>query len=196
MFWLILSVVIWGVVHSWMASLKFKETLRHILGNSGVKFYRLFYNVFSVISIAPVFYLMLALPDKDFYQIPPPWSYLMFAGSGISVLLLFATVLQTDVLVFVGLRQLFDDEKPGKLVTSGFYRIMRHPLYTFSLLALWLSSSVSMNTFVVYLALTVYILIGIYFEERKLLREFGQAYAEYQSTTPMLIPGLKFGGNK
>jgi protein-S-isoprenylcysteine O-methyltransferase Ste14 len=196
MFWLIFSVAVWGVVHSWMASLKFKETLRRILGSSGVKFYRLFYNVFSVISIAPVFYLMLALPDKDFYQVPNPWSYLMFAGSGISVLLLFVAVLQTDVLSFVGVRQLFQEEQPAKLVTRGFYRVVRHPLYTFGLLALWLSSSVSLNTFIVYLGLTIYILVGIYFEERKLLREFGQAYADYQSVTPMLVPGLKFGGNK
>ena len=179
-----------------MASLKFKDMLRRILGSGGVKFYRLFYNVFSVISIAPIFYLMIALPDQDFYQIPPPWSYLMFAGSGISVLLLFVTVLQTDVLSFVGLRQLFQEEQPGKLVTRGFYRMVRHPLYTFGLLALWLSSSVSLNAFIVYVGLTLYILVGIYFEERKLLREFGQAYADYQSTTPMLIPGLKFGGNK
>lgn len=196
MFWLIFSVAVWGVVHSWMASLKFKETLRRILGSNGVKFYRLFYNVFSVISIAPIFYLMITLPDQDFYQIPPPWSYLMFAGSGIFVLLLFVAVLQTDVLSFVGLRQLFQEEQPGKLVTRGFYRMVRHPLYTFGLLALWLSSSVSLNAFIVYVGLTIYILVGIYFEERKLLREFGQAYADYQSTTPMLIPGLKFGGNK
>jgi len=196
MFWLIFSVAVWGVVHSWMASLKFKETLRRILGNAGVKFYRLFYNVFSVISIAPVFYLMIVLSDRDFYQVPTPWSYIMLAGQGLSMLLLFVAVLQTDVLSFVGLRQLIQDAQPGKLVTRGFYRIVRHPLYTFGLLALWLSSSVSMNSFVVYLSLTIYILVGIYFEERKLLREFGQAYADYQSVTPMLIPGLKFGGNK
>jgi protein-S-isoprenylcysteine O-methyltransferase Ste14 len=196
MFWLIFSVAVWGVVHSWMASLKFKETLRRILGVGGVKFYRLFYNLFSVVSIAPIFYLMIALPDKDFYQIPAPWSIMMLAGQGLAVLLLIVAVLQTDVLSFVGLRQLIQEEQPGKLVTRGFYRMVRHPLYTFGLLALWLSSSVSLNAFIVYLGLTLYILVGIYFEERKLLREFGQAYADYQSVTPMLIPGLKLGGNK
>jgi len=36
----------------------------------------------------------------------------------------------------------------------------------------------------------------VYFEERKLLREFGQAYTNYKASTPMLIPGLKLGGNK
>jgi protein-S-isoprenylcysteine O-methyltransferase Ste14 len=104
--------------------------------------------------------------------------------------------LQTDTLSFVGLRQLFEDEKPGKLVTSGFYRVMRHPLYTFGLLFLWLSPNVSVNSFVLYLALTVYIFIGAYFEERKLMREFGQEYTDYKSVTPMIVPGLKFGGNK
>jgi len=139
---------------------------------------------------------MITLPDQDFYQIPTPWSYVLLAGQGLSVVLLFVAVLQTDVLAFVGLRQLFQEEQTGKLVTRGFYRMVRHPLYTFGLLALWLSSSVSLNAFIVYLGLTIYILVGIYFEERKLLREFGQAYADYQSVTPMLIPGFRFGGNK
>jgi protein-S-isoprenylcysteine O-methyltransferase Ste14 len=49
----------------------------------------------------------------------------------------------------------------------------------------------TLNSFIVYLALTVYILIGIIFEERKLLREFGQEYADYRSVTPMLIPGRR-----
>ena len=120
----------------------------------------------------------------------------MLVGQGLSVVFLFVAVLRTDVLSFVGLRQLFEEVQPGKLVTKGFYRMVRHPLYTFGLLALWLSSSVSVNAFIVYLSLTIYILAGIYFEERKLLREFGQAYADYRSVTPMLIPGLKFGGNK
>ena len=196
MFWLIFSVAVWGVIHEWMASLKFKESLRRILGNNSIRFYRLFYNVFSVVSIAPIFYLMITLPDQDFYQIPTPWSYVLLAGQGLSVVLLFVAVLQTDVLAFVGLRQLFQEEQPGKLVTRGFYRMVRHPLYTFGLLALWLSSSVSLNAFIVYIGLTIYILVGIYFEERKLLREFGQTYADYQSVTPMLIPGFRFGGNK
>jgi len=179
-----------------MASIQFKNFLLRVMGNAGMKFYRLFYNVFSVISIAPVFYLMIALPDKIFYQIPTPWSSVFLIGSGISVLLLFVAVLQTDVLSFIGLRQLFEEAQPGKLVTKGFYRVVRHPLYTFGLLALWLSSSVSVNAFVVYVGLTIYILVGIYFEERKLLREFGQAYADYRSVTPMLIPRLKYRGNK
>lgn len=196
MFWLILSIVLWGVVHSLTASLAFKNFLRRVLGAGFMKFYRLLYNIFSVISIVPILYLMLVLPDKDLYQVPAPWRYLMLAGQGLSAFLLLVSLLQADVLAFAGLRQLVEKEQPGKLVVSGVYRYVRHPLYTFGLLILWLSPSVSLNSFVVYLAFTLYILAGIYFEERKLLREFGQAYADYKASTPMLIPGWRFGGNK
>ena len=190
MFWLILFIVLWGVVHSFTASLEFKASLRRMLGDGFMKFYRLSYNIFAVISFLPIVYLRAVLPDNALYQIPAPWSYVMLAGQGISVILLFAAVLQTDTLSFVGLRQLFEEEKPGKLVTKGFYHMVRHPLYTFGLLVIWLSPTVSVNSFIVYIALTSYILVGAYFEERKLLREFGQEYADYKLNTPMLIPGL------
>jgi protein-S-isoprenylcysteine O-methyltransferase Ste14 len=190
MLWLILAVAVWGIVHSIMASLGFKDLLQRTFGDGFMKFYRLFYNVFSAVSFAPILYLMIVLPDRDLYQVSPPWSYLMLAGQGISVLMLFVAVLQTDALHFVGLRQIFDSEKKGSLITSGLYRFVRHPLYTFGLLILWLSPNMSVNTLIVYSSLTIYILAGAYFEEKKLLREFGQEYAEYKTVTPMLIPGL------
>lgn len=196
MLWLILAVAIWGLVHSLLASTGIKDLFRRMLGNGFMKFYRLFYNVFAVLSILPVLYLMITLPDDPLYQVPAPFSYVMRVGQVLSVVLLFVSVLQTDILSFAGLRQLLAEEKTGRLITSGLYRFVRHPLYTFSLLILWLSPNMSVNTFVVYLALTVYILVGIYFEEQKLLREFGQEYAEYRAMTPMLIPGLRIAWNK
>jgi len=196
MFWLILVVVLWGIVHSIMASIKFKEFLRGVLGHGFMKFYRLLYNVFSALSFIPVVYFMTILSNNDLYRVPSPWSYLMLAVQGISAILLVVVVLQTDTLSFVGLRQLFEDEKPGKLVNRGFYRVVRHPLYTFGLLVLWLSPNVTVNSLTVDIALTIYIFVGAFFEERKLLHEFGQEYADYRSTTPMIVPGFQFGRNK
>lgn len=196
MFWLVFAILVWGIIHSIAASLGFKAFLRRTFGDGFMRFYRFLYNIFSAVSFAPILYLMAVLPTRSLYQIPSPWSYLMLAGQGLSALLLLVAVLQTDTLSFVGLRQLFEDEKPGKLVTQGFYSYMRHPLYTFGLLFLWLSPKVSLNSFVVYVSLTVYILVGAFFEERKLLREFGDDYKAYRAATPMLIPFLKFGGNK
>lgn len=196
MFWLILAITLWGLFHSLLASTGIKDLLQRVLGKGFTKFYRLFYNVFAVISIVPILYLMVILPDSDLYQVPAPYHYMMRVGQGLSIFLLLVAVLQTDILSFAGLRQLFEEEAPGKLVTGGLYKYVRHPLYTFSLAILWFSPRVSLNSFIVYAALTIYVLIGIIFEERKLLREFGNSYAEYRAVTPMLIPGLNFVRNK
>ena len=196
MTWLILVMVLWGVFHSLLASTGIKDLFRRAFGNGFMKLYRLLYNIYAVISVLPVAYLMLVLPDKNLYHASPPWDYILRVGQGASVFLLFVATFQTDILSFAGLRQLFKEEKNGKLITAGLYRFVRHPLYTFSLLILWLSPNMSPNSLVVYLALTIYVLVGIIFEERKLLREFGQEYAEYRSSTPMLVPGLNFIWNK
>jgi protein-S-isoprenylcysteine O-methyltransferase Ste14 len=190
-FILLLALAIWGVVHSFLASHLAKDLFRLKIGS--MDFYRLAYNIFSAISFLPILYLMVTLPNQLVYEVPSPWNLVMFGGQLLSVILLVVAFLQTDSLSFVGLRQLFEVEKSGALVVHGLYKIVRHPLYTFSLLFLWLTPSVSQNSLTVYIGSTLYILIGTYFEERKLLREFGEAYADYKKSTPMLIPGLMFG---
>jgi protein-S-isoprenylcysteine O-methyltransferase Ste14 len=184
---LLIALALWGVVHSILASNFAKDML------GGASFYRLGYNIFAAISFAPILYLMKTLPDKLIYQIPAPWNILMFGGQIFAAIMLFIAFLQTDSLSFVGLRQLYETAGSSQLVTRGLYRIVRHPLYTFGLLFIWLSPAVSQNSLTVYIGATLYTLTGAYFEERKLLREFGDSYAEYKKKTPMLIPGLAFG---
>jgi len=196
MFWLILAIALWGTVHSLLASAGIKDLLRRAFGNGFMKFYRLFYNIYAVISILPVLYLMVTLPDRNLYQVPAPYNYLMRVGQGASLFFLLVAAFQTDLLLFAGLRQLFEEEKIGSLITGGLYHFVRHPLYTFSLLILWISPRMSLNSFIVCSTLTIYVPIGIMFEERKFLREFGKNYEEYRSVTPMLIPGLNFIWNK
>ena len=183
-FILLLALAIWGFVHSFFASHLAKDLFRLKVGR--MDFYRLAYNIFAVISFLPILYLMATLPNKLVYEVPSPWNLVMFGGQLLSALLLVAAFLQTDSLSFVGLRQLFEEEKPGALVTRGLYRMVRHPLYTFSLLFIWLTPSVSQNSLTVYIGSTLYILIGVYFEERKLLREFGESYAVYKKSTRIL----------
>jgi len=187
-FILLLALAIWGVVHSFLASHLAKDLFRLKMGS--MDFYRLAYNIFAAISFLPILYLMATLPNQLVYEVPSPWNLVMFGGQLLSIILLGIAFLQTDSLSFVGLRQLFEKEESGALVIHGMYKIVRHPLYTFSLLFLWLTPTVSQNSLTVYIGSTLYILIGAYFEERKLLREFGEAYAAYKKSTPMLIPGL------
>jgi len=196
-FWLTLAVLIWGIVHSILASLETKGWAQRVLGATVMRYYRFAYNIFSVISFVPILWLMAVLPDRMLYQIPTPWRYLSLAGQLAAVVLLLVGVLQTDTLSFVGLRQLFEgQERSSKLVTHGLYGWVRHPLYTAGLMFIWLTPVLSQNSLVVFIAATVYIIVGALFEERKLEREFGATYLEYKAVTPMLIPGLNFGRNK
>ena len=197
MIWLILAVLIWGVIHSVTASLEAKAWFRTLIGDSGMRFYRFAYNIFSIVSFTPILWLMVVLPDQALYSIPKPWMYLALAGQALAVVLLLAGVLQTDTLSFVGLRQLFEEkERSSQLVTHGLYRLVRHPLYAAGLLFIWLTPVVSQNSLIVFIAATCYIIVGALFEERKLEREFGAVYADYKAVTPMLIPGLLFQRNK
>ena len=194
---LISAFAVWGIVHSLLASFALKDFFRKTLGDGFMRVYRLGYNIFSVLSLLPILWLMWILPNAVVYLIPAPWKYLMLVGQGIAAFLLLYGVLQTDTLSFVGLRQLVEPgSKPGTLVTSGLYRFVRHPLYSAGLLFLWLTTTMTINQLIVYISATIYIFIGAYFEERKLLREYGSAYAEYKSVTPMIIPGLLFRRNK
>lgn len=186
---LILAMTVWGTVHSFLASLTVKSFFQRYVGSGFMRFYRLMYNGFSVISFLPILWLTAVLPDRSLYQVPLPGSLFMLVGQGLAVILLLVGVLQTGALSFAGVRQLFEkEERPASLVTTGLYRYVRHPLYTAGLLFLWLTPTMTLNRFTLYLAATLYILIGAIFEERKLLREFGEAYARYQRSTPMLIP--------
>ncbi|RLD07677.1 MAG: hypothetical protein DRI32_00480 [Chloroflexi bacterium] len=193
MTWLILSVILWGLIHSVMASLTFRAKLTNWLGAGGMRFYRLFFNIFSVITLVPVLWLAKVLPDSMLYTIQRPWFYLMLFGQALAAIVEVVGLFQTDVWEFAGLRQIISPrvEDESRLVVKGLYQYMRHPLYTFGLLFIWLTPVMSANMLVLYISMTVYILIGAHFEERKLLREFGEDYARYKENTPMLLPRLK-----
>ena len=192
MIWLILSLALWGLVHSLTASLSFKAFLEKILGAGVMRFYRLSYNIFALLTFLPILWLMRALPDRTLYAVPAPWMYVMLFGQFVAAVGEVVGVLSTDVWEFAGLRQLVSHPhlQNGKLIVSGLYKYIRHPLYTFGLLFIWLVPVMTQNMLTVYLGATVYIVIGAYFEERKLCREFGDEYATYKEKTPMLLPRL------
>lgn len=193
-FYLILTSVIWGVVHSWLAAHTTKATAERLFGARRFnRWYRLVYNVFSALTFLPILLMLVLLPDQPFYTVPMPWAVGFVALQVLGAILLVVGVLQTDTLSFIGLRQLIQDPDtiPSALITHGLYRYVRHPLYTAGLMMLWFTPQVSRNLFTVFVVLTLYLIIGAIFEERKLLREFGQDYADYRARTPMLIPFLR-----
>jgi protein-S-isoprenylcysteine O-methyltransferase Ste14 len=194
MFWLVLAVLSWGLLHSLLASLKAKELAQQVLGSGLYRFYRLAYNIFAGVSFLPVLVIMFLVPDRTLYLIPLPWSGLMVVGELVAVAALVIGLRQTDAWEFLGVRYPEETDRSPKLTTSGLYHYVRHPLYTAGLAFIWLMPIMTINVLAVNIAMTVYVIAGAAFEERKLRRVFGQDYADYMAVTPMFIPFLK--GNK
>jgi protein-S-isoprenylcysteine O-methyltransferase Ste14 len=187
------TVAVWCVVHSLLASLPAKHFVSRFAGDGAAHAYRLGYNVFALISLAPVLILMRGLPDHTLYAIKPPWLFAMLFGQALAALCLLLALLQTDTLHFMGLRQVVERDGKSTLVTTGFYRVARHPLYLLGLLFLWLTPIMTTNLLIVFALLSIYVFVGASLEERRLLREFGAEYSPYRSHTPMIVPGLRLG---
>lgn len=186
------SFALYAALHSFLASRAAKDWARKQFGDTVVdRGYRLFFNIVGVLTLLPILFLVARLPDSALYSISAAWRPVALAGQVVAVLILAAALNKTGALDFAGLRQLSDGAKASPLITDGVYHRMRHPLYTGSMLFLWLIPEVSVNFFTLNVAITLYFVIGAIFEERKLEKYFGKAYQHYKASTPMFVPWLR-----
>jgi protein-S-isoprenylcysteine O-methyltransferase Ste14 len=184
------AVGIYGILHSLTASLNIKERVSRISVAGFDRYYRLLYSLFSSVTLLPVIALPLLIPDLPLYTIPRPYLFITVLIQITAVGLLAYSLFQTGALQFIGIPQAMGMKNNDKLNTKGLYHYLRHPLYTFSLLFIWLTPVMTRNYLLLYAAFTVYVLIGAVLEERRLLKTFGEAYSRYQAKTPFMIPFL------
>ncbi len=81
--------------------------------------------------------------------------------------------------------------KPRKtlpLTAKGPYLWVRHPLYLFSLIMIWVNPHFSYDRLLFNIMWTGWIIIGTILEERDLVADFGDGYRNYQKQVPMLVP--------
>lgn len=120
-------------------------------------------------------------------------TWVLFALGWLTVL--FTTFLINHFDLF-GLRQvwLYFRSRPYanlSFVAPGPYRLVRHPMYIGWLLAFWATPMMTVSHLLFAGAMTAYILIAIYLEERDLIAMHDQ-YADYRKRVPMLIPRPMF----
>ncbi|PCJ45435.1 MAG: hypothetical protein COA74_15700 [Gammaproteobacteria bacterium] len=69
-----------------------------------------------------------------------------------------------------------------------FYKIVRHPLQFGVLMGVWATPHMTMTHLMLAVLLTIYIFIGLHYEEKDLVKSLGDKYENYQKQVPMLIP--------
>lgn len=192
-------MLLFSLIHSLMAGQNIKNLIRKRFGER-VYFglYRIGYNVIAVISLMPIFLLIFLYPGN------PVWSVSGILAVGLTLIQvaglvgLSISLLQIDLGQFTGVSQLraYLNNLPLPLPTEplqvkGVYKLVRHPLYLFSLMMIWPFPMMSQALFAFNIGATLYFIFGSLLEERRLLAIFGQDYIEYRKRIPWLIPFLK-----
>jgi hypothetical protein len=117
------------------------------------------------------------------------------------VLLCLWMVGRHDPLRFCGIRQLLSDPEctdemgtlrkaasTPRLVTTGMYGVVRHPIYLYLLASVVVRPELSLDLLVCFASLVVLLIVALPHEELKLIAVFGDRYRNYQLRTPAFIP--------
>jgi protein-S-isoprenylcysteine O-methyltransferase Ste14 len=181
---------LWAGLHSTLASLRAKRLARRWFGDPARRWYRFAFVVLAVLTLLPLVMIMLLLPDRTLYVVRSPWRWFMVTGQAAAFVGMVWTVRATDATDFIGLRQLRSggESFQPQLVTRGLYRWVRHPMYTTSLVVMWLAPRMSLNLLTLFACISAYFVAGSFHEERLLLRQFGEEYERYRRRVPRLVP--------
>jgi len=189
-FWLTIGWTTYGLLHSILASRDCKNFVARKFGGI-FRYYRLFYIIVACITILPLLWLLYLTPSFLLWE-PGLLSRIggivcVIIGSVIMVLslrLYFSTVLR--------IRDLVAETSDSVLFQKGLHSHVRHPLYLGTFFMLWgifliipLGSLLVTN-----IVITLYTLLGIRFEEKKLKAAFGDIYLRYMKEVPMIWPRL------
>jgi protein-S-isoprenylcysteine O-methyltransferase Ste14 len=183
-------IVLWGLQHSVMARRSFKQRLQRILPQ------HLERATFVVASSAALFTVMLgwAPVDGTLWQLESSALRGLVTGLGITGwLLVVAASFEIDHFELLGFKQALVAHRGQTLPEHAFqsryiYRFVRHPIQTGILLGMWCAPTLTASRALFASLMTLYVLVGLFFEERDLIRQFGARYVQYRREVPQLIP--------
>lgn len=189
--WIDLSLIaLFGLQHSVMARRPFKQVLAQLIPEASVR------SLFVLLSSLLLLLVLWQWRTITFmiWQIHNPiLRTTLYLGQAVGWLIVIAATFQIDHFRFLGLRQVYTHVRGRQLPASTFkapwmYRLVRHPMMTGLLLAIWCVPDLRLDRLLFNLGFSAYILIGIHFEEQDLARELGRAYRDYQARMPKLLP--------
>ena len=185
-------LLLFGIQHSIMARKKFKQALLRIIAPS---IERATYCLASAIVLVMIGHFWVPMSGVLWEVSSPIFALIVTCIGAMGWLFLLIATFQLDHFELFGVKQTYSlfFDKPAPKVrfkTPGFYKIVRHPIQTGVLIGVWSVPVSTVNHFVLALGMTVYIFVGLYFEEKDLMDEFGDTYRHYKEKVAKLIPFL------
>jgi protein-S-isoprenylcysteine O-methyltransferase Ste14 len=172
-------LALFGLQHSIMARAWFKQRVK-------LPKPRRTYALATLAVLIVMWRLWQPMPDLA-------WHWQGAVAIGLYIVWTFGLQLILFGAMAINVRELMGlaEPAPAEFRTPFLYTIVRHPIYLGAILTLWATPQMTQGRLLFAAGLTLYILIGIQFEERDLERQFGDVYRVYKQRVPMLIPSLR-----
>lgn len=192
---IVLLFAVFGYIHSILASEKVKIQFKSLFGNL-IAFYRLFYNVFTIASLYFI-YLISPKPHIKIYDFPNPYDIIILIPQFLSlvgVIWAFRYICFKEFLGIDQINRFFEKryttelDEDFTLRIEGPYKYSRHPIYFFSITFLLFRPTMDLFYLTFFICIVAYFYIGSYYEEKKLVRQFGEIYKNYRKSVPRIVP--------
>jgi hypothetical protein len=198
---IILIFFAFALIHSITVTMCFKELCRRAFGDTFIRvWYRFLYTSVSGITVVIAVYLIDQVPDRVLWQGPFWFRLIMHAIQIAGIVFGVRTFQYLDKWEFMGFRQVWRyfarNEIAGslegltlkELVTTGVYGIVRHPLYVAGIIIFTFSPHITVNGLTITVLADLYFIFGMFIEERRFVRIYGDQYREYMKNVPRMVP--------
>jgi methanethiol S-methyltransferase len=200
---IVLIFLVFALIHSITVARWFKELCTRFFGETFMRvWYRFLYSAVSGVTAAIAIYLIMQVPNRAIWTAPTWLRWLLHAVQVAGFVFGAQAFQYLDKWEFMGFRQVLRYLAKGEiagnlegltereLVTTGVYGIVRHPLYVAGLIIFTFSPNISVNGLTITVLADLYFLFGMFIEERRFLKIFGDQYREYMAKVPRMIPRL------
>jgi protein-S-isoprenylcysteine O-methyltransferase Ste14 len=190
---LILLSIFWIAylaVHSLLAADRVKSFIAFISGKY-FHWYRIFYNTIALAGLFAILLYSATIPSDALFESTGINRYAGLMLATVGIFIIKAAFKQYNLKSFVGMEA---DLQEG-FKAEGILTHIRHPLYTATILIVigYCLFAPVVTSFISAACIFIYLPIGIWLEERKLIEKFGTQYEEYCKNVPALIPKITLG---
>lgn len=179
-------IITFGVAHSAFARRKFKQWWTRFVPISAE---RTLYVLQAITLLALLMWQWEPLPTVIWSAENELLRLLLWGIFWLGWMLVLLSSFLINHFELVGLQQAWrGTPADSHFVTPLLYKWVRHPMMVGFLLAFWAIPTMTAGHLLFAGGMTLYIIIGIHFEERDLVAHFGETYRNYQQRIPKLLP--------